>query len=313
MRMSRRQLAAMGASALAIRAGGAGRARAAEALKFMTLAGHNYMPPLFAMDQGLFTAEGVTVDVTISAAPPTVLPAVIGGSLQIGSTSAIQVATSHDAGLDILVLGPANTQFRAHPNTAVVLGSKSGIKTPADFAGRKVVTPGVSGTFHVMFLKFLKSNNVDARKVQFLESGFAQMGDMVRGGTADAALTTEPFLSRMLDAGIGTRMEYFVSDRPYLFDSFFIVAGPWARAHHQELMAVKRGLRAAIAKMAAQPDLAAAVEAKYLKLPPAVIAREGAFEYIPDVTPADLQVWIDLSREMGMISHPVDAASLIAN
>jgi len=309
MRISRRQLAAFGGGALAFGALGAGRARAADTLKFMTLAGHNYMPPLFAMDQGLFTAEGVSVDVTISAAPPTVLPAVIGGSLQIGSTSAIQVATSHDAGLDILVVGPANTQFRAHPNTAVVVRANSGIKTPADFVGRKVVTPGVSGTFHVMFLKFLKDNKVDPRQVQFLESGFAQMGDMVRGGTADAALTTEP----LLDSGIGTRMEYFVSDRPYLFDSFFIVAGPWARAHHEELMAVKRGLRAAIAKMAAQPDLAAAVEAKYLKLPPEVIAREGAFEYIPDVTPADLQVWIDLSREMGMISNPVDAAALIAN
>jgi NitT/TauT family transport system substrate-binding protein len=318
MAITRRSAAfGLASGGLALAAGGrfvgrAGTARAAEPMKFMTLAGHYYMPPLFAADAGLFARHGLDMQVTIATAPPTVLPAVVGGSLQFGSTSAIQVAMSHQAGLDIVVVAGANMQPREHPATAVLVGPKSGIAAPADFIGKRVITPGTSGSFHVMFLKYLRDHGVDATRVQFVESGFGQMADMVRNGSADAALATEPFLTRAVDAGAGHRIEYFVSDRDYLFDSFFVATRSWIAGHGAELAAVRAALRDAVTEMNANPVHAQAVEAKYLNLPPEVVAKLVWPPYRSEVSAADIQFWVDLSQEFGLVTDKVDARELIA-
>jgi NitT/TauT family transport system substrate-binding protein len=278
----------------------------------MTLAGHYYMPPLFAAEQGLFARHGVAVQVGLATAPPTLLPAVVSGTLPIGVTSAIQLAMSHEAGLDIVAVAGASLQSRQHTTTAIVASQASGIRGAADLPGKRVVVPGFNGSYHVMFLKFLHDRGIDPARVQMLEGGFGLMADMVKGGSADAALATEPFLTRMMQTGGTTRIEYFLIERDYQFDSLFIATRDWCRANPESLARIRAALRDAVAMMKAQPALSEAIEAKYLKLPPEILANLDTPDYQVDVAPADLQVWADLGRQLGLIAQPFNVAELIA-
>jgi NitT/TauT family transport system substrate-binding protein len=158
MNISRRGFGAMALSTLAV---GVRPVMAAEPIKFATLAALDFMTPMFAQDAGLFTKQGLDVAVTIATAAPTLLPGVVGGSLQYGVSTGAQVAIAHEAGLDVVIAAGVGVNTPQRVATAVVVRPDVTIDKPSDFIGKKVVSPGINGTFYVLFLKYLKTNGVN--------------------------------------------------------------------------------------------------------------------------------------------------------
>ena len=101
----------------------------------------DFLVPLLAQDAGLFKEQGVDVDVSIATAPPTLLPAVIGGSLQIGVSTGVQVAAASQAGLDVVIVAGGGTISKQDANTAIVVAPDSPLQQPKDFVGKRVVGP----------------------------------------------------------------------------------------------------------------------------------------------------------------------------
>lgn len=287
-------------------------AQAATQLHWMTLAGHAYVPPIFAAREGVFTRAGLDIAVSIATQAPALLPAVVGGSIQIGVSTPAQVALASQAGLDIAALAGASVQTRTHQTTAAVIRPGSHIRQPRDFIGKRVGIPGLNGSFHLMFEQYLLTHGVQPKQVIFVEAGFAQMGDLLKSGQADAVLALEPFLSRLVASGAGRRLNYYEITGKRVYDSVYICRRSWAAANRATTAAIRQALMQAIAEMTHDPAKSAAVEAAALKLPLAIITRLGPPE--PDVTllPADMQVWIDIARKVGLLTKPVNAASLIA-
>jgi NitT/TauT family transport system substrate-binding protein len=285
---------------------------AAEPIKFATLAALDFMTPMFAQDAGLFTKQGLDVTMTIATAAPTLLPGVVGGSLQYGVSTGAQVAIAHEAGLDVVIAAGVGVNTPQRVSTAVVVRPDVAIDKPSDFVGKKVVSPGINGTFYVLFLKYLKTHGINPASVTLLEGGFAQMPDLLRSKQVDAVLAAEPFLTRMLDAGLGKRLDFFVPDRDHIFTSFYIAKRSWTDSHKDEVLKVRAALREANQMMTADPAKAAAVQAKYLKLPPDVLAKQGLPDARADVEPADVQFWIDTAFEVGLIKQKFDASELMA-
>jgi NitT/TauT family transport system substrate-binding protein len=288
------------------------RAWAANLIRIMTVPGHSYMAPLFAQDTGLFAHQGLDVQVGLSTAPPSLLPAVASDSIQVGVSTGAQIALAREAGLDIVALSAASVQTQTHKTTALLVAPGSPLRTPRDFIGKKVASPGTNGTFYLMFLKWLIDAGIDPKSVIMLEAGFAQMGDMLRTGQVDGVLAAEPFLFRLVDSKAADPIDYYKVGRQAVFDSFYICSQSWASANHAALVGLRQGLRDAIAGMAADQPKAAEIEAKYTKLPLEVINRLGVAEASVDVTPADMQVWLEVGKQTGLLSQDIDPASLIA-
>ena len=313
MKLTRRHaMATLAAAPLLLPRAGQAAGPPAALIKWMTLSGHFYMAPLVAQDTGQFTKQGLDVQVTISTAPPTLLPAVVSGTLQVGVSTGVQVALAREAGLDIVVLAGASVQERGHPTALLVVRPDLTIHSAADLIGKKVVSPGANGTFYLMFQKYLMDHGVDPRKVTMLEAGFAQMADMLRSGQADAVLAAEPYTTRLLDAKLGKPVEYYAIEREVVFDSFYICSQGWATANHDSMEKCRQALRDAVALMATDVARSAAIEAKYTKLPPDMIARLGVAAAKVDVTPADMKVWLDVGHQTGLLTQNPDPASLIA-
>jgi NitT/TauT family transport system substrate-binding protein len=314
MTITRRGFGTLALSALAVGARPLHAAEPikAEPIKFATLAALDFMTPMFAQDAGLFTKQGLDVAMQIATQAPVLLPGVVGGSLQFGVSTGAQVAIAHEAGLDVVIAAGVGVITPTRVSTAVVVRPDVTIEKPSDFVGKKIVSPGFNGTFYVLFLRYLKINGIDPASVTLLEGGFAQMPDLLRSKQVDAVLAAEPFLTRMLGNGVGKRLDFFVPDRDHIFTSFYIAKRSWTDAHKDELLRVRAALREANAMMKSDPAAAAAVQAKYLKLPPDVLAKQGLPDTRTDVTPEDVQFWADLALQVGLIKQPVAAAALMA-
>ncbi len=306
--MNRRDLLASGAAAVAA---SALPARAADAIQMSTLAGLDYLGPLIAKDAGLFAKQGLDVAVQIATQAPALLPAVIGGALQVGVSTGIQVAIANEAGLDVAIVAAAGVITPQYVTTAVVMRPDVNLEKPADFIGKKILTPGINGAFHTLFLRYLKHGGVEAQQVTFIEGGFAQMPDLLKAKQVDAVLAAEPFLTRMIDSGVGKRLNYFVPDRDYVVASFYIAKRSWVDAHKSDLEKIRAALRESASLTKSSPGVVSEAIAKYLKLPPDVVKTLRASEPVVDVRRDDVQFWCDLALQFQLLRNPVDGATLI--
>jgi NitT/TauT family transport system substrate-binding protein len=306
--MNRRDLLASSAAAVAA---SALPARAAETIQMSTLAGLDYLGPLIARDAGLFAKQGLDVGVQIATQAPALLPAVIGGALQVGVSTGIQVAIDNEAGLDVAIIAAAGVITPQYVTTAVVMRPDVNLEKPADFIGKKILTPGINGAFHTLFLRYLKQGGVEARQVTFIEGGFAQMPDLLRASQVDAVLAAEPFLTRMIDSGVGKRLNYFVPDRDYVVASFYIAKRSWLQTHKSDLEKIRVALRECASLTRSNPGVVSEAIAKYLKLPQDMVKTLRASEPVVDVRRDDVQFWCDLALQFQLLRKPVDGATLM--
>ena len=306
--MNRRDLLASSAAAVAA---SALPARAAETIQMSTLAGLDYLGPLIARDAGLFAKQGLDVGVQIATQAPALLPAVIGGALQVGVSTGIQVAIANEAGLDVAIIAAAGVITPQYVTTAVGMRPDVNLEKPADFIGKKILTPGINGAFHTLFLRYLKQGGVEARQVTFIEGGFAQMPDLLRASQVDAVLAAEPFLTRMIDSGVGKRLNYFVPDKDYVVASFYIAKRSWVETHKSELEKIRLALRECASLTRSNPGVVSEAIAKYLKLPQDMVKTLRASEPVVDVRRDDVQFWCDLALQFQLLRKPVDGATLM--
>jgi NitT/TauT family transport system substrate-binding protein len=308
MHLTRRQTMLTGAAALM---GSHLPALAADPIKFYTLGAMDFMLPLVAQDAGLFKKRDLVVETQIATQAPTLLPAVIGGSLQFGVSTGIQVAIANEAGLDVVIVSGAGTITKGDVSTAIVMRPDSNFTKATDFIGKKVVAPGINGTYYMLFLRFLKQGGVDPSKVSIVEGGFAQMPDLLRTKQVDAALLAEPFLTRAVESGAGKRLEYFTPERDYYVTSVFIAKRSWVEANRQTFDSVRAALREAAALGKSDPAGTLVSVAKNLKLPPEVTAKMKLVDWHVDLKPEDIQFWADVALEFGLLKNRVDAKTLL--
>ena len=306
--LNRRDLLASSAAAFAA---SALPAQAAETIQMSTLAGIDYLVPLIAKDAGLFGKQGLDVAVQIATQAPALLPAVIGGALQIGVSTGIQVSIANEAGLDVVIIAGAGMITRQDVTTAVVMRPDVNLEKAADFIGKKILTPGINGAFHTLFLRYLKLGGVEPQQVTFIEGGFAQMPDLLRAKQVDAVLAAEPFLTRMIDGGVGKRLNYFVPEKDYVFASFYIAKRSWVEAHKSEVEKFRTALRDAVTLSKSEPNVLNDAIAQYLKLPPEVAKTLKPSDARVDVRREDVQFWSELALQFQMLRKPMDGGTLL--
>jgi NitT/TauT family transport system substrate-binding protein len=271
---------------------------------------NDYLATWVAQDQGLATQRGF--DIQLSQATGTDLAAALfANTVQIAQTTATTFALANENGLDLVVIAGAGIQTEVNPRQVLVRPAAN-IKTPKDFVGKKVGTPGINGALDIMFRKWLRVEGVDPSRIQYVETAMPRMGDLMTQGQVDAVLPVEPFRTRMMQAGIATPAgDYITSVNKITLLSFYISTRPWAEAHPQAIAAFRDLLKQGQDFIAAHPDEARAVEAKYLKLPPAVVGLLPFTATDIAVPPARLQFWLDTAKEFGVTKDDPDAAKFI--
>lgn len=267
-----------------------------------------------AVEEGFFKKRNLDVEMKFIPINSTIPAAVQADSLQIGGPTPSVFLQSVDGGLDHVIVAGAGVTSKSLTAFGLVAKAGAGIRTAQDCVGKKIGVPGLGAFLHVTFRGWLKSQGVDYRKVNFVEAAFPQHGDLLRGGTVDAVVSADPFMSRITDSGIGYVASYYST---FLPDGQPTIIYSATREWATKNAAAARGFQQAIQEAAAfmaKPANDAKVRAaigKYIKLPPEVLAKAQISPPGPVVNDKQIAYWVNLMKDQEMLKSTPDAAKIL--
>jgi NitT/TauT family transport system substrate-binding protein len=268
-----------------------------------------------AKEEGYFAKRNLDVELKFIPLNSTIPAAIQSDSLQIGGPTPSVFLQAVDGGLDHVVVAGGGVTSKSITDFGLVAKAGSGIRTAQDCVGKKVGVPGLGAFLHVTFRAWLKTQGVDWKKVNFVEAPFPQHGDLLRGGSIDAVVTADPFMSRITESGAGYVASYYSTfldeGNPTIIHTAkreWVAKNPQAAKAFRE--AVQEG--AAFLTQAKNNDKVRAHIGKYIKLPPEVLAKAQISPPGPVVTEKQLNYWVGLMREQDMLKGNPAVATLIA-
>lgn len=268
-----------------------------------------------AKEEGYFSKRGLDVELKFIPINSTIPAAIQSDSLQIGGPTPSVFLQAVDGGLDHVVVAGGGATSKTLTGFGLVAAAGSGIRKPHDVLGKKVGVPGLGAFLHVTFRAWLKSSGVDHKKVTFVEAAFPQHGDLLRGGSIDAVVTADPFMSRIIDSGAGYVASYYSTFLPEGQPTIVHVARrEWVQKNAAAAKAFREAVQEAATFMG-QARNDATVRAhigKYIKLPPEVLAKMQISPPAPVVNEKHLAYWVGLMKDQEMLKTEPRVASLLA-
>ncbi|WPG37871.1 ABC transporter substrate-binding protein [Variovorax sp. EBFNA2] len=268
-----------------------------------------------AAEEGYFKKRSLEVELKFIPLNSTIPAALQSDSLQIGGPTPSVFLQAVDGGLDLVLVAGGGLTSKTITGFGLVARAGSGIKSPQDCVGKKIGVPGLGAFLHVTFRAWLKDSGVDYRKVNFIEAAFPQHADLLRGGSVDAVVSADPFMSRITESGAGYVASYYST---FLPENNQTIVHAAKREWVAKNPATARAFREALVESATfmqQPKNDAKVRAaigKYIKLPAEVLAKVQVSPPGPVVTDKQLGYWTGLMKEQDMLKTNIDVAKLIA-
>jgi NitT/TauT family transport system substrate-binding protein len=290
------------------------RAQAPTKIVFGYTAVTDFASVFVAAEEGYFKKRGLDVELKFIPINSTIPAAIQSDSLQIGGPTPSVFLQAVDGGLDHVVVAGGGVTSKSITGFGLVARAGSGIKTAQDTVGKKIGVPGLGAFLHVTFRAWLKSQGVDYRKVNFVEAAFPQHGDLLRGGSVDAVVSADPFMSRITDSGVGYVASYYSTFLPEGQPTIIHTARrDWVEKNAAAAKAFREALQEAAAFMAnpKNNDKVRAAIGKYIKLPPDVIAKVQISPPGPVVTEKQLAYWVGLMKDQDMLKTTPDVTRLI--
>jgi NitT/TauT family transport system substrate-binding protein len=267
-----------------------------------------------AAEEGFFKKRNLDVELKFIPLNSTIPAALQADSLQIGGPTPSVYLQAVDGGLDHVVVAGGGATSKSITGFGLLARAGSGIKTPQDCVGKKIGVPGLGAFLHVTFRAWLKQSGVDYRKVNFIEASFPQHGDLLRGGTLDAVVSADPFMSRIADSGNAYVASYYSTFLPDGVPTIVYTAKrEWVKANGAQAKGFAEAVQEAAGWMAKPANNARLREhiGKYIKLPPEVLAKVQVSPASPVVTVKQLDYWVALMKDQDMLRNPLDTARLL--
>ena len=166
--------------ALGVMAAGFSPAQAQTKLTF------GYAP--IAQNVNVFTAQGEGyfkqngLETSIVALGPNAVPAIAGGSVQIGHTPPGNYLQEVENGIDLVIVGGCGVVSQGEKSVALLSRTGVSVTSAKDLVGKRVGVPGIGGFLDVMFRRWLKQNGVEPSKLTFIEVPIPNTADVLKSG-----------------------------------------------------------------------------------------------------------------------------------
>lgn len=241
--------------------------------------------------------------------------AILSNSIQVGGPTATVFLQAADGGLDLVAIAGASVMSPTS-NAAITAFVRNGITIgePKDFAGKKVGAPGLNAFLHVLFVKWLVEKGFDPKSVNFVEVTFPTMADIIKSGGVDAVLTAEPFVTRMLNAGLGSVGARYALDLARTDPIIFYAASrEWAEKNAATVKQFREAIAEAAAMVNSDREKASASIARFTKQPLDLVKATPPNHSEPNLKPDNLAWWIEIMSSQKMLQSKLDVAKLVLN
>ena len=264
-----------------------------------------------AKDQNFFAKHDLDVELKALRGGSVIVPGLVVGEIQIGTLAPPVFLQAVDGGIELAALTGLSVLTRGMKSAAVVARTGVEIKSPQDLVGKRTGVSGIGSISEVLYREWLREQGVDSKKITFVEVPFPSMRDLLRSGRVDVIIIPDPLLSQVVSAGIGDVVSYFFGELPEgAMQMINASTRAWAEKNPGVVAAYQRAIAEANAFIAANPDAAKDIIAKYLNLPEAVVRSSELPRFVTTLDPAQMQWWIDVLSRQDMLRTKLDPAKL---
>lgn len=268
---------------------------------------------MVAIDEGIFKRLGLEAEMVLIGINSNIPAALLSNSIQIGGPTSSVFLQAADGGLDLVAVAGASVMNERTANLTTVFG-RTGVtfKEPKDFVGKKVGAPGLGAFLHVLFVKWLVEKGVDPKSVNFVEVSFPTMNDILKSGAVDAVLTSEPFVTRMTNAGTGTVAFRYVQElnrtEPIIF---YAASRDWAEKNPEVIKKFREGIAEGAKIVNSDREKASASISKFTKQPLDIVKLFPPSYSQPELKTSDLAWWVDVMKQQKLMQNNIDVAKLL--
>lgn len=255
-----------------------------------------------AIEQGYMAEEGLKLELQAMAGGATIIPAIVGGSLDFGISNYVSVIVANGQGLKIKAFSDSAYGSKASPPFAIITKKDSPIKTARDLNGKKVAVNTRNGIVHVGVQEWIERGGGDPKSVQYVELPFPQMPPAITNGSVDAAAPTEPFVtvSTSQDAQV---LSYYLTDlRDNCAIAGFISTDDWITKNRDAAAAFHRANTKGMDWVSKNDKTAREYAAKYASLDPAIAAKINLATLRSTPLVEAVQFWVDMSKKWGLLA-----------
>jgi NitT/TauT family transport system substrate-binding protein len=291
----------------------AGQAHAQTKIQIGCTATSDCASAMVAVDEGIFKKHGLDAEMVLIGINSNIPAAIVSNSIQIGGPTSTVFLQATDGGLDLVAVAGASVMNpSSNVNIAAFARNGVSIKEPKDFVGKKVGAPGLGAFLHVLFVKWLVEKGVDPKSVNFVEVTFPTMADIIKSGGVDAVLTAEPFVTRMLNANLGTVAARYGAElgrtEPIIF---YAAARDWAEKNPDAIKKFRDAIAEAAVIVNTDRDKASASISKFTKQPLELVKATPPNQSEPALKAEQLAWWIDVMSSQKMLQTKLDLNKLI--
>lgn len=271
-------------------------------------------PIYLGQKQGIFEKHGLELDIQIAQGGAAILPAVTTGEYVIGYSNVVSLLIAQDKGLPIKVVfnGSSSTNKPGADVTEVAAKPDKGIASAKDLVGKKVAVNALNNFADITIRNSVKKAGGDPSQLSFVEIPYPQMPAAIDRGDVDAAWTTEPFRTQILESG-GKIVASPMTDMAQNFDSAFFFTSQQSLTDKADVIAKFR------TALAESFDYTNANEAAfreiiqdYAKVTPDLAKKVVMSKWNNKINQDALKTLGAAAKEFGVISKEPDIAGLLA-
>jgi NitT/TauT family transport system substrate-binding protein len=175
-----------------------------------------FWPDFVAQQKGFYAAEGLDVESTFLGSVAGIVQQIIGGSIDVGFTTAETAIRAADKGGDVIILGETVYKW---PYSFM---AAKDIKTPQDLKGKKVILSTPNQDLVYLWEDWLRDNGMEPTDVdQVFDGATPNRYAALANGAVQAAVVSQPFDFKAIQEGYTQLFDTSFMEKHY---SFVVIA-----------------------------------------------------------------------------------------
>ena len=272
---------------------------------------------LYAKENGMFERNGIDASIVVMNSGAATMPAILGGSLEFGNISMLNLVEAHARNLPVLVEYAALIYSAdVRDAIAIVVAKDSPIRSGRDLNGKTLSVPALGDTFTIAGSTWIDKTGGDSRTVKFLELKNTAAAEAIAAGRVDAAILSQPTLKNAL-AGGKCRIiaDPFAAIARSFVSTVYACSADFATQNAAVVARFRKVLGEASAYVNGHVPEMLPMLAKFTGIDLAVLAnlpfsRMGSSATLKDAY-TTIQPLIDAAARYKLIAHPYDAKELV--
>ena len=267
-----------------------------------------------AIEKGFFAEAGLELDMQPMQGGATIVPALIGGSLDVGISNILSVLIARDNGFDVQIVADSAYEGPGSPVHGVIAPANTPIETARDLEGKTVGINTFQNIEHLMMIRWIEKAGGDPSKVNFVEIPFPQMPPAVQNGQLAAAAVVEPFITVARNQGMKVVGNEYLEVQPRSIVAPLVATRDWIEKNRDAAEAFSRAVHLGneYAMAPANEAETRAAIAKWTRMDPALAGQIALSPLGTRPDPELIGWWNAEAKKLGWVKQDHKMEDLLA-